>query len=185
MRVLVTAVLMGLMGAAAADSIDDYVKGQMAKRKLPGLSLAVVQRGRTIKTGVYGLADVELNVPVRPQTRFAIASMTKSFTAAAILLLEEDGKLRLDDPISRYLGPMPESWKAITVRHLLTHTSGIKDHFFDFPFYPPAPALSSMNRRMEFTDEEILKATSPLENPITLGNLCIKGRFGWRYVHGR
>src|SRR6185503_3699136 len=106
----------------------------------------------------YGLADVELTVPVTHDTRFAIASMTKSFTAAAVLLLEQDGRLRLDDPISRYLGPVPETWKAITIQHLLTHTSGIKDHFFDFPFYPPAPAISSMNRRLEFTEEEVLKA---------------------------
>ena len=160
MQHLIAALVLAAGPLAAADAIDSYVKEEMAASHIPGLSLAVVHRGRTIKTGVYGLADVELDAPVRPQTRFAIASMTKSFTAAAVLLLEEDGKLRLDDPIGRYLGPLPESWKAITVHHLLTHTSGIKDHFSDFPFYPPLPALSSMNRRLEFKDEEIVKALS-------------------------
>jgi D-alanyl-D-alanine carboxypeptidase len=160
MQYLLAALVLAAGPATTADAVDSYVKEEMATSQIPGLSLAVVHRGRTIKTGVYGLADVELDVRVRPQTRFAIASMTKSFTAAAVLLLEEDGKLRLDDPIGRYLGPLPESWKAITVRHLLTHTSGIKDHFFDFPLYAPVPALSSLNRRMEFTEEEIVKALS-------------------------
>lgn len=160
MQHLLAALVLAAGPTAAADAIDAYVKEEMAASHIPGLSLAVVHRGRTVRTGVYGLADVELEAPVRPQTRFAVASMTKSFTAAAILLLEDDGKLRLDDPVGRYLGPLPESWNAITVRHLLTHTSGIKDHYFDFPFYAPVPALSSTNRRLEFTDEEIVRALS-------------------------
>jgi CubicO group peptidase (beta-lactamase class C family) len=159
MKVLILAAALSTgAGAAAEDRVDAYIQEEMRAAHIPGLSLAVVHHGRTLKRAVYGLADVELAVPVTHDTRFAIASMTKSFTAAAVLLLEQEGRLRLDDPISRYLGPLPENWKAITIQHLLTHTSGIKDHFFDFPFYPPAPAISSMNRRLEFTEEEVLKA---------------------------
>ena len=159
MRALLAATaLLAIAGKASADAVDSYAREQMLAMHIPGLSLAVVQHGRTVKTGSYGLANVELGVPVGPDTRFAIASMTKSFTAAAVLLLAQEGKLGLDDPIGRYLQPVPQAWNAVTVRHLLTHTSGIKDHFFDFPFYPPVPALSSLNRRMEFTDQELLKA---------------------------
>src|SRR6187401_2731015 len=113
MRVLVTAVLMGLMGAAAADSIDDYVKGQMAKRKLPGLSLAVVQKGRIVKAAGYGVASLELRVPATAQTVYEIGSISKQFAADAILLLVEDGKLQLDDPIAKYVDGTPPAWSAI------------------------------------------------------------------------
>src|SRR5262249_29607351 len=80
------------------------------------------------KTSAYGLANLELSVPVTPETVFEIGSVTKQFTAALILLLEQDGKLSADDKIGRFLSPIPEAWQDITVRHLLTHTSGIKSY---------------------------------------------------------
>jgi CubicO group peptidase (beta-lactamase class C family) len=88
--------------AAHSDAIDDYVRGEMDRRHIPGLSLAVVRNGTVVKLGHYGLADVELNVPVTDDTKFEIASMTKQFTDAAILLLAEEGKLGLDDPVASF-----------------------------------------------------------------------------------
>ncbi|HSU56307.1 MAG TPA: serine hydrolase domain-containing protein, partial [Candidatus Dormibacteraeota bacterium] len=76
----------------------------------------------------YGLANLELNVPVTPDTVFEIGSVTKQFTAAGILLLKQEGKLDIAEPITKYLKSAPKSWSGITIRHLLTHTSGLKSY---------------------------------------------------------
>jgi CubicO group peptidase (beta-lactamase class C family) len=111
-----------------ADPVDDLVKGEMAKHQIPGLALKVVQQGKETKTAAYGFANLEWNAPVTTETVFEIGSVTKQFTAACILLLVEEGKLSLDDPISRHLKNTPSGWNGITIRHLLTHTSGIKNY---------------------------------------------------------
>jgi CubicO group peptidase (beta-lactamase class C family) len=108
---------------AQADVVDDYIKTVMKKLQIPGLALAVVKNGRVIKAQGYGLANLELNVPVTPDSVFELASVTKSFTATAIMMLVEEGKVDLDDKISKYLINAPYSWCDITVRHLLTHTA--------------------------------------------------------------
>ncbi|HSY35779.1 MAG TPA: serine hydrolase domain-containing protein [Acidobacteriaceae bacterium] len=87
--------------------------------------IVVAQRGRIVAENVYGYANQELKVPITPDTRFAIASVTKQFTAACILLLQEEGKLETADPIGLYLSAAPPAWKDVTIRDLLTHTSGI------------------------------------------------------------
>lgn len=100
----------------------------MEKRGIPGAALKVLQNGKAIKTSVYGLANLEHQAPVKPETVFEIGSITKQFTAAGILLLAQDGKLTLDDPIARHLQNTPNAWADVTVRHLLAHTSGIKSY---------------------------------------------------------
>jgi CubicO group peptidase (beta-lactamase class C family) len=75
----------------------------------------------------YGFANLEWRIPNDPTTKFRIGSITKQFTSAAILLLEERGKLAIDDPVKEYLPDAPATWNRITLRHLLTHTSGIPD----------------------------------------------------------
>ena len=109
--------------------IDQFVKQAMAAVHIPGVSLVVIKDGKVIKQGAYGLANIDLNVAVKPETVFLLASITKVFTATGIMMLVEDGKVNLDEKISRYLPDTPEAWKAITVRHLLTHTAGLKDRF--------------------------------------------------------
>ncbi len=111
---------------AQADKVDEYIKAEMKRRQIPGLALAVVKNGKVIKMKGYGLASVELNVPVTPDSVFELASLTKPFTATAIMMLVEEGKVGLDDKISKYLTNAPDSWSGITVRHLLTHTAGLK-----------------------------------------------------------
>src|SRR5262245_16158033 len=111
--------------AAAADGLDDYIRAELARRRLPGLALAVLRNGQARMLRAYGLASGELAAPVTPGTVFALASITKSFTAMGVMALVTDGKLSLDDAISRYIDNAPPAGSAIPVRHLLTHTSGI------------------------------------------------------------
>lgn len=114
--------------SAPADEVDEYVRAQMAERHLPGAAIAVIKNGKTIKAEGYGLASVEFNVPATKETVFEIGSISKQITAAAIMLLVEDGKINLDEKIPKYLPDTPETWKNVSVRNLLTHTSGIKSY---------------------------------------------------------
>jgi D-alanyl-D-alanine carboxypeptidase len=110
------------------DDVDRYVEARLKKENVPGASVAVVRGGKVIKARGYGLADIELNVPATEHTVYQWASVTKQFTAGAIMLLVEAGKINLGDPVSRYYTNSPAAWSNITVRHLLTHTSGIKSY---------------------------------------------------------
>jgi len=111
-----------------ADPVDDLVQREMAKHRIPGLAFEVVQHGKAKKTAAYGFANLEWGVPATPETVFEIGSVTKQFTAACVLRLVEEGKLSLDDKISRYLKGAPAGWSGITIRHLLTHTSGLRNY---------------------------------------------------------
>jgi D-alanyl-D-alanine carboxypeptidase len=115
-------------GGRTTDEIDRYVEARLKRENVPGASIAIVRDGKVIKARGYGLADVELNVPATQDTVYQWASVTKQFTAGAIMLLVGDGKIKLDDPVSRYYTNSPAAWSNITVRHLLTHTSGIKSY---------------------------------------------------------
>jgi len=114
--------------SVGADPVDDLIKREMDRYRIPGLVLAIAHRGGPDDVRTYGLANVELNVPVSSNTVFEIGSLTKQFTSAGILLLVEEGKLSLDDRISRYFSGIPSAWSNITVRHLLNHTSGIRNY---------------------------------------------------------
>lgn len=120
--------LVSLRVPVRADRIDDYIQRQLKEQNVPGLSLAVVREGKVIKAKGYGLADVELKVPATEHTIHQWASVSKQFIAAGILLLEQDGKLRLSDPVQRHYPNAPAAWSNVTVRHLLNHTSGIKSY---------------------------------------------------------
>ena len=122
---LALVLLLTLTSAVPADNVDDYIKREMERQHVPGVSVLVIKDGKVIKSQGYGLANVELNVPATPDTVYKIGSISKQFIAAGILLLVQDGKISLDDNISKFLEGTPETWKPITIRHLLTHTSGI------------------------------------------------------------
>ena len=127
-----------LVGAASAqtssDPVDDYIRAEMAKRKIPGLALLVVRDGQIVKAQGYGFSNVELQVPVKPETLFQSGSMGKQFTATAVMMLVEEGKLGLDDPLTKYFSDAPKSWKQVTVRQLLSHTGGFGDYPKGFDF---------------------------------------------------
>ena len=114
--------------SARADDIDDYIAGQREKQKIAGLSLAVVQDGKVVKEQGYGLASIELGVPATAANVYEIGSISKTFTATLVLKLVDEGKLNLDDPISRYIAGTPAAWAKITVRQLLNQTSGIRSY---------------------------------------------------------
>jgi len=144
-------------GVAWADEVDDYVQAEMKKQHIPGLSLAVVKNGEREKVAGYGLGNVEWNTPVRPDTIFQIQSVTKTFTASAVMLLVEDEKVGLDDKITKYFSDLPKNWEGITVRHLLNHTSGIKD-FINEP---------TVDMRREIQPEDVIESLreKPLNFP--------------------
>ena len=114
--------------AAKGDDVDRYIETEMRNLHIPGISLAVVRDGRIVKAEGYGLANIETNSAAMPKTVYEIGSMTKQFTAAAVMILVEEGKINLDDKITKYFPDAPQAWNQITIRHLLNHTSGIQNH---------------------------------------------------------
>lgn len=134
MKALLLVTLLLSAALALGDNVDDLVERAMKEKHIPGLALAVLRDGKPVKMKAYGLANVEYDVPTRTNTPFLLASMTKSFTATCILMLVEEGKVKLDAPIATYLSDTPEGWKDITVRNLLSHTAGLKDRFEEVPF---------------------------------------------------
>jgi D-alanyl-D-alanine carboxypeptidase len=114
--------------ATALAELDRRIETHLEENSIPGGLVAVASRGRIVHLKTYGMANVELSVPVSDSTVFEIGSISKQFVSAAILLLVQDGRLGLDDPIHQYLPYLPGEWLGVTVRHLLTHTSGIPDY---------------------------------------------------------
>ncbi len=129
---VLSAVISGGAQNSPEASVDKFIKAQMERQKIPGVSLAVVKNGKPLMVKGYGLANVEHNVPVKPETIFQSGSVGKQFTSMAVMILVEEGKIELDEEISSYLGKVPKSWEKITVRHLLTHTGGLTDYTEDF-----------------------------------------------------
>jgi CubicO group peptidase (beta-lactamase class C family) len=99
----------------------------MEKHQVPGVALAIVRDGQVERLSAYGLADLESEAKVGPETSFQIASATKVFTGTLVMILVQEAKLELDAPLSKYLPDAPETWKGLTLRHLAAHTSGLKD----------------------------------------------------------
>lgn len=116
--------------------IDDLVKAAVARGGIAGYSLVVLKDGKVIHQSGYGFADQAKKVPVTPQTAFGLASVTKTFTALALLSLVEKGKLKLDDPLSKHLTGLPTAWKKLTLRQLASMTAGVPN---DIPREKPWP----------------------------------------------
>jgi N-acyl-D-amino-acid deacylase len=128
-----------------AVAIDRFVRAEMERQKIPGVAVGIVDRGVVTARG-YGYANVEHGVPVTEQTIFQSGSLGKMFTATAVMLLVEEGKIALADPLTKYFEDAPASWGAITVRHLLTHTSGIPDYTTD-----------TFDYRKDYTEDELAR----------------------------
>ncbi len=111
--------------AGAQRAFEKFTKAYVAPA--PGCAAAVSLNGETVFEKAFGLADLEFNVPNTPQTIFESGSVAKQFTAAAMVLLQQDGKLSLDDPVRKYIPELPDYGAPLTIRHLLNHTSGIRD----------------------------------------------------------
>jgi CubicO group peptidase (beta-lactamase class C family) len=114
--------------ADALAELDRRIEVYLDENNIPGGLVAVASRGRIVHLRPYGMANVELSVPVTDSTVFEIGSISKQFVSAAVMLLVQENRLELDDPIHQYLPYLPSEWLGVTVRHLLTHTSGIPDY---------------------------------------------------------
>ncbi|MDP8979972.1 MAG: serine hydrolase [Acidobacteriota bacterium] len=140
-----------------AAQADAYISALVQQNKFSGSVLAA-KDGKPLFRKGYLLANREWNIPNGPDTRFRLGSITKQFTATAILQLAEQGKLKVDDPISKYYEASPASWAKVTIHHLLTHSSGI-------PSYTSMPGFFAKQSRDDRTPEEIIQLTQdkPLE----------------------
>ncbi len=131
-RVVVTGVALSLFllpaAVASTRAVDRYVVLQMQQLRLPGLALAVIRDGKPLIMRSYGIADLENQTAVTSDTVFELGSVSKQFTAMAILRLVEEGRIRLDDPITLHLPELPDDWRDVTIRHLLNHASGIREY---------------------------------------------------------
>src|SRR5437762_8914388 len=140
------------VGKSHADDVADKLKEHMAKlAKNDGFSGAVLvmKDGQPLLREAYGKANYELDVPNTLETKFRLGSITKQFTAMAVMILAERGQLSIEDPISKHLEGAPPAWDKITIRHLLTHTSGI-------PSYTGFPQMMSRTVRLPATIDEII-----------------------------
>jgi CubicO group peptidase (beta-lactamase class C family) len=132
------------------DEVARVVRAEMEKQHIPGLALLVSRNGVPIRAEGFGLANVELSVPVKPETIFQSGSVGKQFTATAVMLLVEEGKIGLGDPLSKYFPDGPDWWKEVTIRELLSHTAGFTDYPKDFDL------------RMDYTEEELIKVVEAI-----------------------
>lgn len=141
-----------------ADAVDAIATQALKQNGIPGLALLVMRNGSIKHIGTYGFANLEHRVPVKRDTVFQSGSLGKQFTAAAVLLLVERGKLALEDRIGKYLPARPPAWAPITVRQLLEHTSGIRDS---------EDGGEVFDLRREYTDDEIIAVAEsyPLDFP--------------------
>jgi CubicO group peptidase (beta-lactamase class C family) len=157
---LFTALVLAAAAQAVPDqlttaTVDEFVNSELRAQHIPSVALAVVRNGKIVKAAGYGMANVELSVPAKPESIFQTGSVGKQFTATAVMMLVEEGKVGLDDKISKYFPDSPPAWKDIAVRHLLTHTSGIPD-------YTSEKAGGAVNMRTDYTEEELVKKIAGL-----------------------
>lgn len=126
MKKLLLLFLLPALSFAQADSTDIIVKRMMEKQKIVGLSLAVIKNGQAVVNKGYGLANVELTVPVTSETVIRLGSVSKQFFTTAIMKLVEEGKLSIEDEVHKFFPDAPETWRPIRIKNLMSHTSGLQ-----------------------------------------------------------
>jgi CubicO group peptidase (beta-lactamase class C family) len=138
-------------------AVDRYLNAEMRRQKIPGLSLAVVRGGEPIYIKGYGVATLEHGVPAKPDTVYQIGSVGKQFTAVAVMMLANEHRLDLDDPLSKYLPEIPASWHAVTLRLMLNHQSGIAEL--------DSRARHLLDHTRDYTDAQLIDvaASQPLD----------------------
>ncbi len=189
-------------GAASSPSdevtkVDAYVRAEMQRERIPGLALGVYRDGKIIKAEGYGIANLEWDASVTPDTIFQSGSVGKQFAATAVMMLVEEGKVGLDDPVQKYFPDAPETWKDIKIRNLLSHTSGLSEYENGPRTKPDGPFYL----RLDMTEDEMYKriAAMPMDfkpgedwsyrntNYVLLGILIHKvtGKFYGDYLQER
>lgn len=152
---------------SSSDAVAQYVKAEMARQHIPGVSVLVSRNGEIVRAEGFGLSNVELQVAVKPETVFQSGSVGKQFTATAVMMLVEEGKISLDDSITKYFPDAPATWKAVTVRHLLSHTAGFTDYPKDF------------NYRKDYTEADLLKIVYKIPLAFTPGTKWSYSNLGY------
>ena len=152
---------------ATTTSVTEYVNAEMQRQKIPGLSLLVAKGGKIGRAEGFGLANVELQARVKPETIFQSGSVGKQFTATAVMMLVEEGKIGLDDPLTKYFSDAPASWKEVSVRQLLSHTAGFGDYPKDFNF------------RKDWSEDEELKLIESIPLAYPPGTSWAYSNFGY------
>lgn len=179
--VLLLAALFGAAVAApvaaqpGASGLDQYLTAQATDHGFNG-SVLVTKAGKVILRKGYGFANLELRVPNAPETKFRIGSVTKQFTAMAIMILQEQGKLKVQDPISAHLTDLPAAWKPITIHQLLSHTSGLM-HSWELPGFTetmmvPSTRAATIDR---FRDKPLLSVPGTKYHYSGLGYFLLAG----------
>jgi uncharacterized protein (TIGR03435 family) len=148
----------GSLSPEQLSRIDRYVADQMRKDRTPGVAVGVYRRGTILLAKGYGAANVELNVPVTARTLFQSGSVGKQFTSAAVMLLVEEGKIHLDESITKYFPEAPEWWKPILVSNLLSHTSGLAE----YESGDRAGPKGEFYLRLDFSEAELAKKIEAL-----------------------
>jgi D-alanyl-D-alanine carboxypeptidase len=143
--------------ALRADEVDDFIRAAMKEQHVPGLALAVVREGKPLFERQYGVANLETETPVSKESVFPYYSVSKQFTTAATMLLVEEGKIGLEDKAAKYVDKLPPAWQGVTVRHLLTATSGIPNYGRDYFFRSPLSERPAFAEVMQKTGEKPLE----------------------------
>lgn len=129
--ILVASLLpLGAPSILRADAADNYIHAFMARTHAPGVALAVLRDGKVVKEATYGYANLEWHQPLTTSAPFWLDSVTKLITAVGVMKLSDEGKLSLDDPVTKFLSDAPPSWSAVKIGNLLNFTSGIKDDYW-------------------------------------------------------
>src|SRR5271168_1766121 len=194
------AAVVAVVSASPSDGaakVDTYVRGEMQKQRIPGLALGVYRDGKIVKAEGYGVANLEWDVAVKADTIFQSGSVGKQFAATAVMMLVEEGKMGLDDPVRKYFPDAPDTWKDIKIRNLLSHTSGLSEYETGARTKPDGPFYL----RLDMTEDELYKriAAMPMDfktgedwayrntNYVLLGILIHKvtGKFYGDYLQER
>jgi CubicO group peptidase (beta-lactamase class C family) len=138
--------------------VDAYVRGEIAREGIPGLALGVYRDGMIVKAEGYGLANLEWDVPAKADTVFQSGSVGKQFAATAVMMLVEEGKVGLDDPVQKYFPDAPDLWKNIKIRNLLSHTSGLGEYENAARTKPDGPFYL----RLDMNEDELYKRISAM-----------------------
>jgi CubicO group peptidase (beta-lactamase class C family) len=155
---------------------DRFIQEKMQEHHIPGLSLAVVRKGRVVHIKGYGAANLELKVPVTTETSFSIMSITKTFTAVGVMALVEQGRFSLEDKVSKYLASLPAHWQAVTIRQMLSHTSGI-------PSFTNDRKLCQVDKQVrDYTREDVLKEVSCFPLDFASGEKWAYGDTGYHLL---
>lgn len=150
-----------------AAAVSEYVNAELQRQHIPGLSLLIAKEGKIVFSEGFGLANVELQVSAKPETIYQSGSVGKQFTATAVMMLVAEGKVGLDDPLTKYFKDAPTTWNNVTVRELLSHTAGFGDYPEKFDF------------RKDWTEDELLKLVEGIPLAYTPGTKWAYSNLGF------